>query len=350
MRVQSKESNFIKHWVRLRVDGFRPERLISKAAAEGMLLKEITYRDETEVYFALPQEQYKQLKKLAKSKYKLTVIKEGGVIAKAKSVKSNKLTVVGVTLAIIFYLVQFCFVKEVNVLGCETIPEDQLRSVLEEEGLYVGAAKTFDCDKIEERLFKEYESIVWAKVSYQGRYVQVEISEGEVQEKELLDRSNPCNLVAEQDCYIEKVYTYKGRSHVNEGDFVKKGDILISGTVPIEHPTYPLETETESEDGETASTVHYVHAEGKVVARVPYYFSFYVESGTTEAEMETAIREWTKENVPESAEILNKDFHFEQKKNIIKLYGIIETRQEVGVEKEIKFDQRQTTGNEENTD
>ena len=95
---------------------------------------------------------------------------------------------------------------------------------------------------------------------------------------------------------------------------------------------------------------HYVHAEGEVTARVPYHYSIYVEASATEEEKKAEIRQWMKKNIPEKAEILNKDFHFEQKKNIIKLYGTIETRQPVGIEKEINIDKGQSTGNEENAD
>jgi len=351
LKGKSRGSSFTRHWVRIRIDGFRPERLISQAADKSIAMRSITYRDETEVYLILPQTDYKKLKKLAGSKYRLTIMEEGGVMAGVSRLRANKLAVIGAVLAVLFYFAQISFVREVNVLGCETIPEDQIRTLLREEGLYEGGLKNFDCDKIEERLFQEYESVVWAKVSYQGRYVQVEISEGDVQEKAIPDRSKPCNLVAEQDCYVEKVYTYKGRAHVAEGDFVKKGEILISGTVPIEHPSYAIEQANgeNTADG-AASMVHYVHAEGKIMARVPCYFSFTMEPDSSEAQIQTAVRTWAKENVPENAEILNKDFHFDAKKNIIKVYGIIETRQPVGVEKEITIDKRQESGNEETAD
>ena len=129
---------------------------------------------------------------------------------------------------------------------------------------------------------------------------------------------------------------------VETGEFVKKGGILISGEVPIEHPSYPVDEDTPQQ--------HYVHAEGEITARVPYYYCIYVEPTTTEAQQKAEIRMWMKKNIPESAEIINKDFHFDQKKNIIKLYGMIETRQPVGIEKEINIDKRQSTGNEKNAD
>ena len=50
------------------------------------------------------------------------------------------------------------------------------------------------------------------------------------------------------------------------------------------------------------------------------------------------VREWIKENIPEDAQILNKSSNFQQKENIMKVYGVIETRQQVGIEKEIIFE------------
>lgn len=342
MKAPSNASNFIRHWINVRADGFKPERLLSLITAEGIPVRQVKYKDETEIYFSLPEGSYKKVKKLVKSKYKLTIVQEGGIKPAVRRLRMNKLMIAGVMVFILFYLLQSCFVREILVIGCETIPEDDLRVTLKEEGLYEGSVKNFDCNQIEKRLFQEYENIVWAKVSFQGNYVQVEVSEGELLAENLVNRDVPCDIVAETDCYIEKIYPYKGRSMVETGDFVKKGGILISGTVPIEHPTYPLEEDDEK--------VHYVHAEGKIVARVPYYFSFYIKKDSTEADMEAEVRAWIQKNVPESAEILNKDFHFEQKKNIIKLYGIIETRQPVGIEKEILIDKRQDFRNEENTD
>ena len=61
------------------------------------------------------------------------------------------------------------------------------------------------------------------------------------------------------------------------------------------------------------------------------------------------LREWIAENIPESAQILNKDFHFDKKKNIIRVYGTVETRQQVGKEKEIVIDKHKR-GTKEDTD
>lgn len=307
-----------------------------------MTLRNVIYHDETEIYCSLSAVDYRKLKKLAGLGYRLTIIKEGGTRPGLRKLRMNKLMLCGMLLFILFYLIQFSFIREISVLGCETIPEDELRKVLRAEGLYEGCIKTFDCDGIERQLFDTYDQIVWAKVAYQGSFAQVEIVEGELQQEKIRNRTKPCHLIAEQDCYIETIRTFKGRGKVEKGEFVRKGDILISGEVAIEHPSYPLD--------EDEPNCHYVHAEGEITARVPYYYSIYVETGTSETQQKAEIRRWMKKNIPEKAEILNKDFHFEQKKNIIKLYGMIETRQPVGIEKEINIDERQSTGDEKNAD
>lgn len=335
MREKSEESNFIRHWVRIRLEGFKPERLISQMMEKGAALRGITYVDETEVCLTLSEEDLRLMKKLAGSRYKFTVLQEGGSRPAIRRLKKSRLTAAGVVLFVIVTASQMLFVREINIIGLSGITEDSLRQTLKEEGLYEGGVKRFDANAIEKTLFKKYRSIVWARISYEGNYVEVEVAESRQKPMTEENRKKPCHIVAENDCYVEEILTYRGRRVASEGEFVKKGGILISGTVPLEHPSFQLEKD------ETG--IHYVHAEGKVTARVPYYFSFYMEPAPSKlrrAAAETEVRAWIKENVPENAQILNKDFHFASKKNIIRVYGTIETRQPVGIEKEIVIDKQ----------
>lgn len=344
MKGKSQASNFIKHQVNVRLEGFKPERLISQAAAEGIAIRHIHYKDETEVFFTVSGEGFRRMKKLAKSRYKFTVLSQRGAVPMMKGFWRRKMTVAGLALFFLLFFAQTLFVREINIIGCRSITETAIRQSIAEEGLYEGALRRFDCEAIEKKLFQSFDNIVWARVAYEGGYVEVQISESEQAPSETAGNTAPCDIVAETDCYIEQIYTYKGRGQVAKNDFVKKGDILISGTVPVEHPSYPVE------EGE--KLYHYTHASGKIVARVPYYYTFNIEGDLTESERnreaQRLLRQWTKENVPESAQIINKDFHFSKKKNIIKVYGTVETRQQVGIEKEIVIDEHKR-GTEEDT-
>lgn len=65
MKATSRESNFIRHWVKVRLQGFKPERIMTQAIERGAALREIRYKDETEVFFRVAAEDLSLLKKLA---------------------------------------------------------------------------------------------------------------------------------------------------------------------------------------------------------------------------------------------------------------------------------------------
>ena len=153
MKATSRESNFIRHWVKVRLQGFKPERIMTQAIERGAALREIRYKDETEVFFRVAAEDLSLLKKLAGSRYKLTVLREGGLRPSAKKLLSRKLAALGLALFLMAAGVQSLFVREINVIGCKTITESEIRACIAEEGLYEGALKRFDCDAIERKLF-----------------------------------------------------------------------------------------------------------------------------------------------------------------------------------------------------
>lgn len=331
MREKSEELNYTQHWVRIKLEGVRVERLLTLAVKNEMILRNLSYRDETEVYLNLSFKDYQHLKKLAGHKFKFTIVSEGGTHYKAARLKRRKLLFIGILFFMVVVLWQSLFIKEIDVIGCQSIPEDEIRAVLKEEKLYEGCLKKFNCDEIEKTLFRRFKQIVWARVAYDGSFAVVEIAETDNPMPEKKDKSFYCDIIAKKDCYIEQILPYKGENLVEKDDFVRKGDILISGTVPYESTTYESETEGEQE--------YYVHAEGKITGIVPYYFTFYMEPDGDYDLAHRMLEHWIKENIPKNAQIVNKDLNFDKKKNIIKVYGTVVSREEVGKEKEIIIDE-----------
>ena len=60
------------------------------------------------------------------------------------------------------------------------------------------------------------------------------------------------------------------------------------------------------------------------------------------AKVNQQIRQWAKENLPEGAEILNKDLNFSYKENIIEAGVTLEVRQQIGEEQEILIGEEST--------
>lgn len=114
MREKSEVSNFIRHRVRIRLEGFKPERLISRAMEAGAVFRNIYYKDETEIYLTASAEGLKLLTKLAGSRYKITVMKESGSVPKVKKLRNSKMAIAGFLLFLLVFLSQaFLFGKSI---------------------------------------------------------------------------------------------------------------------------------------------------------------------------------------------------------------------------------------------
>lgn len=339
MKEKSAKSSFLDHSIRVRIIGLGPQSLINRLLVNNITIRDIKYIDASEVLLTIHGSHLSMLKKEAGYKYQVTVVSEKGIIPFARELKSRKLMLAGAVLFLLFFIAQSLFIKEIEVTGYTSLTESQIRSALAKHGLYEGANRFIDLQAVENSLYSDFDEVVYARVVIEGRYVLVEVSEGEGDDiddtsKGKLDRSIPCDIVAPRECYIEEIKTFVGRAVCQAGDYVEKGDLLITGTIPVENPTYT------PEDGDPLC--HYMHAEGEVTARIPYFYSFEIK----EKDMETAKKlqmEWIKKNIPENAQILNKSLNFSTVGNIIKVYGKIETRQKVGIEKEISVAESRTS-------
>ena len=93
-------------------------------------------------------------------------------------------------------------------------------------------------------------------INLYGTRVVVQVEEADPQ-PELLDQSTPADIVATADGIIEDIQTSAGQAQFVDGDIVAKGEVLISGTIPLyqQNPEKPYAGDL------------VVHATGTVTAR-----------------------------------------------------------------------------------
>lgn len=111
---------------------------------------------------------------------------------------------------------------------------EQIMQVMEEElGVYGGVlAEQVDCFEIEKRLRLDYNEIGWISVEKRGCRLFVSLNESTMP-AQAGTREEPSHIIAEQDGIVRKIEVRRGIPQVQVGDEVKKGDILISGIVPV---------------------------------------------------------------------------------------------------------------------
>lgn len=370
MKAGYRELSFSAHQIKIEIEGFRIDRLLDKAMKKGLDVRNVRFVLPIKAECWITPDDLQELKKLAKALYKITEAEHRGLEYRLQKIIKTPVKIVGTLLVLALIISQSFFVKTIEVSGYKAIPETLLRQCLGERGVTEGAYRPgIDWKAAESHIYETFPQITWLKLSYDGRKVFLNIAEAEdpvvTEEWGRQSGGEYTNIIAGSSGYIDTVSVYRGLALVEEGQYVKKGQVLVSGYVPLEPTVY-------DEDWPKS---YYVKCSGEIWAKVPYRLNFnqerYVEntnnrdhaedtekSDNTEkevvaskrekteneikAKLNQQIRQWAKENLPEDAEILNKDLNFSYKENIIEAGVTLEVRQQIGKEQEILIGEEST--------
>lgn len=144
----------------------------------------------------------------------------------------------GIILGIIitFGFVFYCsnIVVSIEVCGNNEITRKQVISALSDIGIYKGRfIPNINFHSCEQKLRLSIPDIAWTGIRHTGSRIVVDVTEVTAPPEMILD-DVPCNIVSAKDAQLIYADVYAGRLMKKIGDGIKKGDIIISGTVEDE--------------------------------------------------------------------------------------------------------------------
>ena len=310
-----KETNMLSalraHGCRVTVEGTEKEKALSRIINAGIKTEEIRMEDELTFSFGCSYSDYRRLGKILGRRCMIRLDSETGAVPFFKKAVGRIGLAAGTLLICVMLVLQQNIISEIEIEGDNGTDEKQLRAALRESGLYEGGSARIDSSRVKNDILAEFGDIRWIGIERQGSYVRVSIVEGELEDAE--QDSAIHDVVAAKSGYVERVIARDGYALVQPGDYVQKGQILISCFVPLQNTTY-------DKSRDTAARV--ADAGGIVEAKVIYRLRAEFPSGKyTDEEMESIIndriRGYIRENIPEYIKMHNKDLKFEQEENII---------------------------------
>lgn len=159
---------------------------------------------------------------------------------------------IGVFLAIIIYMLNIIW--RIDVVGNKNVDSNKIYEVAKKAGLKEGVLKyKLNLRDIEDSILNDINELSIVTIRLEGIKAKIEVVERKMP-PQIKSLDKPVNLIALKDGIILKISAYMGIPVVKEGDYVKKGELLISGTI---------------NDGQN-NPVKFVHAFGEVVARTWY--------------------------------------------------------------------------------
>lgn len=400
-----EEIRFLRHYRKIKVEGTDLNGIVNKCMKNGIHMRNLRWKNPLEFTVEIKGDDLAGLKKTAGHSYKVTVLKEGGVIPLFKTMKANITAIIGAFLVGAFIFYQSLFVAEIRIDGYRSISEENLRKVIADAGLYEGVRKPEDYNSIKEAVYREFDEITWVSVYEDGRLVEIDVSEASKQEEAQAEEDVPVNIVADRSGMIEKILPLKGNAVVQKGDYVNKGDVLISGAFEYQSSDYSR--------GDDIFTM-YSHASGQVYAKAPCRLTYYLEKnerirektgrfipgiyiklGDAEVDtaaalnsyeaserneiklvdivkplpvkislvkteevvirerhrdmtkvkdvVEAAVRQYSKDNLKDGEEIVSRTIDYSESEGVIRADVLLEVMEEIGTEKVIKVKKEKKT-------
>lgn len=258
--------NYLLGYCVIKVEGFRKERFINLIINNKIPLWDIVQKNEDQLWVKVYVSDIGKLRHIArKSRCPFKIIEKRGFPFLAFRAEKRKGLVVGVLLfmIILYWLSSFIwFIDVYSSEPLERISEEKIIAEAARLGIRPGALKSkLSIDNIEQNLAVSLPQLTFISVELEGTLAKIEVVEKKVIDE---DSEKPAHIVAAKDGIIEEILVLSGEPRVTAGDTVQKGQVLISGIVPLR--------EFDQETGELVDLgmPKLVDAKGIIRARVWY--------------------------------------------------------------------------------
>lgn len=244
-----------KHYVLLETDQKSFTKLLKKCFASHIDIGNITYK-ENRVTFCVLEHDIKKLKKIAPYT-KIKKIKDMGIFSFHDFWKRNRMLFIAIFLGILAFIFLTNVIVKVEVIHSNK----EIRELLEEE-LYDRGIKRLtikkhydDLQKIKKDLLEKYpDRLEWIEIEVRGMEYLVHVEERIITTPS--EKKDACNIVATKDAMITKVINHKGMTLKNIDQYVRKGDIIVSGNILVDNEVKGTVCATGSAYGEVWYTIH----------------------------------------------------------------------------------------------
>lgn len=252
-----KTWNFFKGYVIIKVEGLTLERFLNLAATKDIYLWDINRVGYTTLEMKATIQGFKALKEIVKRVgCRVEIVDKRGLPFILYRLKHRKMLAFGflIFLGVIIFLSSLIW--NIEVIGNEKVRTEDILKVLEKEEIKNGIIKyKIDKDYTKHLLLNEFDTFSFLSIEIKGTKLIIEVKEQDLL-PEKIDMDTPCHIIATKKGVIVKAIAKNGKAIVRKGDVVKKGQILITGSISDEYSEEQI----------------LVHAEGEVLAKTVYNY------------------------------------------------------------------------------
>lgn len=224
----------IRGYVRIRVVSPTPQRFINLCSVHDISLWNIVSEGDVFEMNISVKDFFDLRPIIKKTKTKVVLKEKKGLPFRVQRWKKRKVFILcSMLCALCLYGVSL-FLWDIQLVKEGQLTNEMLLTFLQDNGVSYGSyKKSIDIDFIEKKLRDEYPFIIWTSFKIEGTRLFVDVKENEKTVAAIETDEKACDLKATVTGKVVSIITRSGVPQVKIGDEVKKGDVLVTGQVPI---------------------------------------------------------------------------------------------------------------------
>ncbi len=238
---------FFRGYLIITVSGRYPERFLNVCSKRRILIWDVFPCSEQMLRCAISVHSFKLLPPIAKkTAVHVKIVKKKGLPILLAKYKRRKLFIIGLLIFIFAFITLNQFIWKIDIVGNETLTQEQITTKLEECGLKIGSFRPIiNEQKLKNKMLIKMPELAWLWADKSGSKVIVNVKERKPK-PEIYDTNAMCNIIAAKDGVIDSMIVTYGAPMIKLGDTVRAGDILVSGLLISEKDAAPRTVQSEA--------------------------------------------------------------------------------------------------------
>ena len=223
--------NKFESYIKVKIEGRNIELFIKRLYKNNINIYDMKKINRNKIIIKIKYCDYDKLIKL-KTIYEINSINTYGVINIKKLINKNRFIIISLLFSFIFIMILSNIIFRIDIIHSSSDIRSLINNELSKYGIkkYNFKKSYNDLKKIKDNILKDNkDKLEWIEIENIGTTVRVKCEERILNDKEEVYKYQ--NVVAKKDGIIKKIIAKDGFINYEINDYVKKGDILISGEI-----------------------------------------------------------------------------------------------------------------------
>lgn len=224
----------LKSKIKLKITGKNPNRFIIRLNNNKINILKSKQINKEQIEIIIYEKDYELVEKI-KTIYNIDKLEEYGLIKIKKEINKNKYIIISMILGYILLIFLCNIIYEIEIIHNDEETRNFIRQELKNYGIKEKTIKKNykQIDEIKKEIInKNRDKIEWLEIERVGTKYIVRIETRIIKEpkKNIENR----NIIAKKDATIKKIEAEQGQIIKEINNYVKKGDIIISGNIYVD--------------------------------------------------------------------------------------------------------------------